>query len=139
MASGKLGRGTGIADARSILTGLSYLALGYSFLLVFGAVLDWTWVFNKVAGGAYTDGLPAALKVVYALFSLLMPIQAWFIHQVYQRGPWSATVQKVLTIGLVVNFISFILQLLSKSEAEQLNALPAGVLVMTYWVLRRKI
>ena len=112
------------------------VASALNLLLVGSAALNLEWVMGRVASGQF-DSLPFALRVVYLGFSVLMVAQTYLAWQLLQRGgAWSrfSAVSSMLLVILYV--LSTVINAISPTADERWNAIPAAVLMVSFFMLR---
>lgn len=107
-----------------------------NLVLVGSAALDLDWVMSRVASGQY-DSLPVGLRIAYLLASILMVVQVVLAWKLLERdGAWSpaSAIGSMLLVLLYV--VSTVLNAISPSDDERWNALPAAVLMVSFFMLR---
>lgn len=118
-----------------ILAGIATLALVYNLIVVLSVTLNLTWVEKFAAGGQFTN-FPLVLRIIYGLLTISMIFLLIFLWDFVNRTV-TVSRQKTARILALVFFTSTITQLISRSELERWNALPALIIAYTFWVLSR--
>lgn len=124
----------GRSDALLRVAALASLAFTGAILVSVASDLDW--VRTRAAGGGF-ETFPVALRVVYAVQAVLVGGVAWFLWRVGGDTPTPQQRTFARVMGLVF-VISTGLQLISTSADERWNAIPAGIIAVTFLRLARR-
>jgi hypothetical protein len=112
-----------------------YIALTWNLILDVGATLNLSSFLHSVAGGQY-DSLPTFLRFAYAVQTLLVIFQIYFITELYRRnGAWSRASYLLAEIFLVLSALSTVVNSISKSPGEHWNAIAAAIITYGFYVL----
>lgn len=112
------------------------LALMYNAALLFSVTLNLPWAKSRAAGGQY-DSFPLAIRALYFLMFLGMLVLMNFLWHNRNAKMSKAAVQFSRMLSYLF-ILSTIIQLLSKSSAEQFNAIPSAIIALTFLVLHRR-
>jgi hypothetical protein len=118
-----------------ILAGVATLALIYNVIVVLSVTLNLTWVEKFAAGGQLTN-FPLVLRIIYGFLTLSMVFLLIFLWDLV-NGTITVARKKTARILALIFFISTFTQLISRSELERWNAIPALIIAYTFWVLSR--
>ena len=111
-----------------------YIALVWNLILDVGATLNITSLLHNVANGQYTS-LPLSLRFAYAVQTLLVIYQFYFVTQLYRRnGAWSRASHLLARIFLVLAAMNALVNSLSKSQGERWNAIASTVIAIGFYV-----
>ncbi|HUW79147.1 MAG TPA: hypothetical protein VMV52_10430 [Candidatus Nanopelagicaceae bacterium] len=113
-------------------------ACAWNLVLVAGAVFNLHWVLSRVNGGQFTS-LPIGLRIanlgftVLTVWVMLFAVRLWKSNGAADAGDvrWAKLVVLMYALSAVINAIS-------KSPNERLNAIPAAVIVGGFVLLRRR-
>ena len=122
--------------ALKVLIPLSLLSLIYNIVILLSVTLNLDWVRTRAAGGQYTT-FPIGIRFVdflMAIFMVFLMGMLWKHREMPmdEKGP---TVTRV--IGYTF-FISMFFQIASRSMDERWNAIPAGILAVTFILISRR-
>jgi hypothetical protein len=122
--------------ALKVLIPLSLISLIYNIVILLSVTLNLDWVRTRAAGGQYTT-FPIGVRFVdflMALFMVFIMGMLWKHRELPmdEKGP---TVTRV--IGYTF-FISMFFQIASRSMDERWNAIPAGILAVTFILISRR-
>lgn len=114
---------------------LSILSLAYNAAILFSVTLNLDWVRTRAAGGQY-ETFPIGIRFVdflMGIFMLFLIAMLWNHREkpMDQKGPMVTRI-----IGYTF-FISMFFQIASRSMDERWNAIPAGILAVTFIMLSR--
>ena len=115
---------------------LSLISLAYNVAILLSVTLNLEWVRTRAAGGQYTT-FPIGIRFVdflMAVFMVFLIGMLWNHREkpMDEKGP---TVTRV--IGYTF-FISMFFQIASRSMDERWNAIPAGILAVTFIFISRR-
>ena len=115
---------------------LSLISLVYNMSILLSVTLNLDWVRTRAAGGQYTT-FPIGVRFVdflMAIFMVFLMGMLWKHRELPmdEKGP---TVSRV--IGYTF-FISMFFQIASRSMDERWNAIPAGILAVTFILISRR-
>ena len=122
--------------ALKYLIPLSLISLAYNVAILLSVTLNLEWVRTRAAGGQYTT-FPIGIRFVdflMAVFMVFLIGMLWNHREkpMDEKGP---TVTRV--IGYTF-FISMFFQIASRSMDERWNAIPAGILAVTFIFISRR-
>ena len=122
--------------ALKYLIPLSLISLVYNVSILLSVTLNLDWVRTRAAGGQYTT-FPIGIRFVdflMAVFMVFLIVMLWKHRELPmdEKGP---TVTRV--IGYTF-FISMFFQIASRSMDERWNAIPAGILAVTFILISRR-
>jgi len=122
--------------ALKYLMPLSLISLLYNIVILLSVTLNLDWVRTRAAGGQYTT-FPIGIRFVdflMAIFMVFLMGMLWKHRELPmdEKGP---TVTRV--IGYTF-FISMFFQVASRSMDERWNAIPAGILAVTFILISRR-
>jgi hypothetical protein len=122
--------------ALKVLIPLSLISLIYNIVILLSVTLNLDWVRTRAAGGQYTT-FPIGVRFVdflMAIFMVFLMGMLWKHRELPmdEKGP---TVTRV--IGYTF-FISMFFQIASRSMDERWNAIPAGILAVTFILISRR-
>lgn len=109
------------------------VALIYNSAILISVTLNLDWAKARAAGGQF-ESFPPAIRVIYFLMFLGMLFLINFLWRYRQDRMSQAAVRLARILGYLF-IVSTITQLLSKSSAERLNALPAAIIALTFLLL----
>ena len=109
---------------------LALVSLFYNFIVISSVTLNLDWVRTRAAGGQF-DTFPTALRILYFVMALLTLFLArWLWNQ--RNGVSTERNQKIARLLAILFTVSTCLQLISRSNDERWNALPAIILAITF-------
>ena len=112
------------------------LSLTYNIILLFSVSLNYDWVRTRAAGGGF-DSFPMSIRIVYFFMAAFMGALMFWLWD--KRSGIKTIREYGFATALAVLFsISTVMQLISRSNDERWNAIPAAILAITFWVLRNK-
>ncbi|MEY4454664.1 MAG: hypothetical protein RIQ45_187 [Actinomycetota bacterium] len=122
--------------ALKYLIPLSIISLIYNAAILFSVTLNLDWVRTRAAGGQY-ETFPIGIRFVdflMGIFMLFLIAMLWNHREkpMDEKGPMVARI-----IGYTF-FISMFFQIASRSMDERWNAIPAGILAVTFIALSRR-
>jgi hypothetical protein len=113
------------------------LSLAWNVVILFASLTNAQWVLPRVSGGQYTS-IPLyirGLNFVVALFSLYL---IYFVNNlVTSDGTWSqrsALIARAVTLAFG---LSTLVNMISRSQLERWNALPALIIALGIFKLSR--
>ena len=121
--------------ALKYLIPLSIISLIYNAAILFSVTLNLDWVRTRAAGGQY-ETFPIGIRFVdflMGVFMLFLIAMLWNHREkpMDEKGPMVTRI-----IGYTF-FISMFFQIASRSMDERWNAIPAGILAVTFIALSR--
>ena len=122
--------------ALKYLIPLSILSLIFNAAILFSVTLNLDWVRTRAAGGQY-ETFPIGIRFVdflMGIFMLFLIAMLWNHREkpMDEKGPMVTRI-----IGYTF-FISMFFQIASRSMDERWNAIPAGILAVTFIALSRR-
>ena len=122
--------------ALKYLIPLSIISLIYNAAILFSVTLNLDWVRTRAAGGQY-ETFPIGIRFVdflMGIFILFLIAMLWNHREkpMDEKGPMVTRI-----IGYTF-FISMFFQIASRSMDERWNAIPAGILAVTFIALSRR-
>ena len=122
--------------ALKVLIPLSLLSLIYNIVILLSVTLNLDWVRTRAAGGQYTT-FPIGIRFVDFLMTIFMVFLMGMLwkHREMPMDEKGPTVTRV--IGYTF-FISMFFQIASRSMDERWNAIPAGILAVTFILISRR-
>ncbi len=122
--------------ALKYLIPLSIVSLTYNAAILFSVTLNLDWVRTRAAGGQY-ETFPIGIRFVdflMGVFMLFLITMLWNHREkpMDEKGPMVTRI-----IGYTF-FISMFFQIASRSMDERWNAIPAGILAVTFIALSRR-
>jgi hypothetical protein len=123
--------------ALKYLIPLSLISLIYNAAILFSVTLNLDWVRTRAAGGQY-ETFPIGIRFVdflMGIFMLFLIAMLWNHREkpMDEKGPMVTRI-----IGYTF-FISMFFQIASRSMDERWNAIPAGILAVTFIALSRRL
>ena len=122
--------------ALKYLIPLSLISLIYNIVILLSVTLNLDWVRTRAAGGQYKD-FPIGVRFVDLLMAIFMVFLIGMLwnHREKPMDEKGPTVTRV--IGYTF-FISVFFQIASRSMDERWNAIPAGILAVTFILISRR-
>lgn len=122
--------------ALKVLIPLSLISLIYNIVILLSVTLNLDWVRTRAAGGQYTT-FPIGVRFVDFLMVIFMVFLVGMLwkHRELPMDEKGPTVTRV--IGYTF-FISMFFQIASRSMDERWNAIPAGILAVTFILISRR-
>ena len=122
--------------ALKYLIPLSLISLIYNIVILLSVALNLDWVRTRAAGGQYKD-FPIGVRFVDLLMAIFMVFLIGMLwnHREKPMDEKGPTVSRV--IGYTF-FISMFFQIASRSMDERWNAIPAGILAVTFILISRR-
>lgn len=123
--------------ALKVLIPLSLISLIYNIVILLSVTLNLDWVRTRAAGGQYTT-FPIGVRFVDFLMAIFMVFLVGMLwkHRELPMDEKGPTVTRV--IGYTF-FISMFFQIASRSMDERWNAIPAGILAVTFILISRRV
>lgn len=115
---------------------LAQVCLVYNVFLLASVVLNLNWARSRAAGGQY-ESFPLWLKIIDGVLLLVM-IFFYAILENHKIQPMSGNGPLVASIIGYLFVFSTTLQLISRSPNERWNAIPAGILAITFLLLAKR-
>ncbi|MEY2637733.1 MAG: hypothetical protein RLZZ194_223 [Actinomycetota bacterium] len=122
--------------ALKYLIPLSILSLIFNAAILFSVTLNLDWVRTRAAGGQYKN-FPIGIRFVDFLMGIFMLFLIAMLWN-YREKPMDEKGPVVTRIIGYTFFISMFFQIASRSMDERWNAIPAGILAVTFIVLSRR-
>ena len=119
-----------------ILIFAAEISLIYNTLVLISVFLNLEWVRLRAAGGQY-DSFPIAIRFIYLIMAgLMIYLMVWlWIHRI---GNLSRQNIRLVSLLKGIFILSTFMQLISRSSAERINAIPAALLALTFWRLQKR-
>ncbi len=122
---------------RRIFNILILPALVVNFFLVFSGALNIKAMLPRIAGGGF-ESLPTGLRLIYLGFSMFMIWQLYYANYLISfNTPWTSKINKTVTFLIVLSSLSAVVNLISRSPVERWNAIPASMVALGFYLLRR--
>ena len=121
--------------ALKYLIPLSILSLIYNAVILFSVTLNLDWVRTRAAGGQY-ETFPIGIRFVDFLMGIFMLFLIAMLWR-HRESPMDEKGSMVTRIIGYTFFISMFFQIASRSMDERWNAIPAGILAVTFIALSR--
>ncbi|MFM2128266.1 MAG: hypothetical protein RIQ86_779 [Actinomycetota bacterium] len=122
--------------ALKYLIPLSILSLIFNAAILFSVTLNLDWVRTRAAGGQYKN-FPIGIRFVDFLMGIFMLFLIAMLWN-YREKPMDEKGPVVTRIIGYTFFISMFFQIASRSMDERWNAIPAGILAVTFIALSRR-
>ena len=122
--------------ALKYLIPLSILSLIFNAAILFSVTLNLDWVRTRAAGGQY-ENFPIGIRFVDFLMGIFMLFLIAMLWN-YRKKPMDEKGPVVTRIIGYTFFISMFFQIASRSMDERWNAIPAGILAVTFIALSRR-
>ena len=122
--------------ALKYLIPLSILSLIYNAVILFSVTLNLDWVRTRAAGGQY-ETFPIGIRFVDFLMGIFMLFLIAMLWR-HRESPMDEKGPMVTRIIGYTFFISMFFQIASRSMDERWNAIPAGILAVTFISLSRR-
>jgi len=122
--------------ALKYLIPLSILSLIFNAAILFSVTLSLDWVRTRAAGGQY-ENFPIGIRFVDFLMGIFMLFLIAMLWN-YREKPMDEKGPVVTRIIGYTFFISMFFQIASRSMDERWNAIPAGILAVTFIALSRR-
>lgn len=114
-------------------------ASAWSLVLVASAVFNAHWVLTRVSGGQF-ESLPIGLRISNLGFTVLI---AWVMLLAWRLwkfgGARSASDMRWSKIIVVLFAVSTLINMISRSADERLNAIPAAIIAGGILLLRKPV
>ena len=106
-------------------------------LVLFGAAaLNLDWVLSRIGSGQY-DSLPVLLRLLYLTFAVITIAQVRLAWRLLDRGGAWSHASAVASMLLVLAYVvSTVLNAISRSNDARWFAIPAFVLMLSFFMLR---
>ena len=122
--------------ALKYLIPLSILSLIFNAAILFSVTLNLDWVRTRAAGGQY-ETFPIGIRFIDFLMGIFMLFLIAMLWN-YREKPMDEKGPVVTRIIGCTFFISMFFQIASRSMDERWNAIPAGILAVTFIALSRR-
>ena len=123
---------------RTVAYYATQLALLWGIALTGLAAAGNTWVLDRVSGGFFAgEEMPLPLRVVYGAMTLGALGVMWLAWR-YQSNTASSRQRRLGRLVIIVYILSTTLNAISQSTPERFNAIPAAVIVIGIYILRRR-
>jgi hypothetical protein len=117
------------------LRAVTYLSLSWGILLNIAVVANLDFVRPLAAGGQF-DTFPTAIRLIYSVQTFWLLYQTYVFYRLTKEFPIKP--RWIVTIFIYLGLIGTLLNLVSQSNLERLNALPLAVVTYSFWKLRSK-
>jgi len=108
----------------------------FNVVLAVSAALDLSWAADRVASGQY-ESLPGALRLGYLVFSVISVAQVVLAFRLLERGgAWSPASARASFALVLLYVVSTVISAISPSDDVRWTALPAFVLMVSFFMLR---
>lgn len=123
---------------RTIVYYATQLSLAWGIALTGLAAAGNTWVLDRVAGGYFAgEEMPLALRITYGVITVGALAVMWLAWR-YISNAASSRQRRLGRLVIVLYSLSTIVNAISQSPPERFNAIPAAVIVLGFYVLRRR-
>jgi hypothetical protein len=110
----------------------------WNIMLSILAILNSHWTLRRVAGGQLHT-LPTTIRAYFFLLLLISIAEIWFANKLCNLGgPWSYRTARICTSLTIAYGLSTLVNLISKSPAERLNALFAIAVALGFYFLGKR-
>lgn len=107
-----------------------------NFVVLASGALNLEWVTSRIANGEY-ESLPTEWRLACLVGAALMIAQVALAWQLLERGGAWSPVSAVVSMLLVLLYVvSTVLSAISPSDDSRWNAVPAAVLMVSFFMLR---
>ena len=117
------------------LRAVTYLSLSWGIFLNIAVVANLDFVRPLAAGGQF-DTFPTAIRLIYSLQTVWLLYQTYVFYRLTKELPIKP--RWIVTVFIYLGLIGTLLNLVSQSNLERLNALPLAVVTYSFWKLRSK-
>lgn len=117
------------------LRSVTYLSLSWGIFLNTAVVANLEFVRPLAAGGQF-DTFPTVIRLIYLVQTVWLMYQTYVFNRLTKNLPIKP--RWIITIFVYLGLIGTLLNLISQSNLEQLNALPLAVITYSFWKLRGK-
>lgn len=117
------------------LRSVTYLSLSWGIFLNTAVVANLEFVRPLAAGGQF-DTFPTIIRLIYLVQTVWLIYQTYVFNRLTKNLPIKP--RWIITIFVYLGLIGTLLNLISQSNLEQLNALPLAVITYSFWKLRGK-
>ena len=114
---------------------VTYLSLSWGIFLNIAVVANLEFVRPLAAGGQF-DTFPTIIRLIYLAQTVWLMYQTYVFNRLTKNLPIKP--RWIITIFVYLGLIGTLLNLISQSNLEQLNALPLAVITYSFWKLRGK-
>ena len=111
------------------------LALIYNVIILLGVVSNQSWAYSRAVGGQYTD-FPVMIRIIYFFMTIGTAVLIFYLRNLVNVSVSPQDLKFARYLGWLF-VVSTILQLISRSSAEQWNAIPASIIALTFLLLAR--
>lgn len=111
------------------------LALIYNVIILLGVVSNQSWAHSRAVGGQYTD-FPVMIRIIYFFMTIGTAVLIFYLRNLVNVSVSPQDLKFARYLGWLF-VVSTILQLISRSSAEQWNAIPASIIALTFLLLAR--
>ena len=123
---------------RAVAYYATQLSLVWGFALTGLATAGNTWVLDRVSGGYFAgEEMPLALRVVYGAMTVAAVAVMWLAWR-YFSNTASSRQRRLGRLVIIVYVLSTAVNAISQSTPERFNAVPAAVIVVGFYILRRR-
>jgi hypothetical protein len=122
---------------RQVFNILLFPALVINFYLVFSGALNIKSMLPRIAGGGF-ESLPSGLRLIYLGFSVFMIWQLLYANRLINLAtPWSSRTNRTVGFLIALSVFSALINAISRSPVERWNAIPALMVALGFYLLRR--
>lgn len=115
------------------LTFVTYLSLAWGIFINLAVASNQKFALPIAAGGKF-ENFPKAVRIVYFIQSVWICYQTWIFYQLISgntiKPSW------IIFIFISLGLIGTLLNLISRSKFERLNAIPLALITYSFWLLR---
>ena len=119
-----------------ILILLAQLALLFNVILLLSVTLNLEWAKPRAAGGQF-DTFPIALRILYLIMAIGMVFLMRFLWHYRRMSLTQSALRLARWIGYLFA-LSTVIQLISSSAEERINAIPASIISLSFILLSRR-
>lgn len=106
-----------------------YLSLFWNLSLVVGVVIDASYALPRAAGGQF-ENFPTYIRLVYALVSAIVLYQLYICDRFYRKSILAKV--WLLRVFFFTGILSVIVNIISRSELERWNFIPALIIAFSF-------
>ena len=91
----------------------------------------------RIAGGGF-ESLPNGLRLIYLGLSMFMIWQLLYANRLISLAtPWNSRTNKTVGFLIALSVLSALVNAISRSPVERWNAIPALMVALGFYLLRR--
>ena len=106
-----------------------YLSLFWNLLLVVGVVIDASYALPRAAGGRF-ENFPTYIRLVYVLVIAIVLYQLYICDRFYRKSILAKV--WLLRVFFFTGILSAIVNIISRSELERWNFIPALIIAFSF-------